>query len=252
MHILVPVKRVVDHNVKVRVRGDGTAVETAGVKMSLNPFDEVAIEQAVRLREQGLATRVTACTVGPAIAQDVLRTAIAMGADAAVLVASDDVPEPLGVARLLAALVRREKADLVLCGKQAIDGDLGATGPMLAALLDWPQAVSVSRLALVGPGLELACDADGGTERLALPLPAVLAVDLRLCEPRHITLPAMMKAKRAQLATLAAADLAPSAAPQVRVVGVAEPATRAPGLRMDGLPALIDRLREMPAFQPTR
>ena len=249
MHILVLVKRVVDHNVKVRVKSDGSAVETAGVKMSINPFDEVALEQAVRLKEQGLASRVTAVTCGAPIAQDVLRTALAMGADAAILVDTSEALDPLGEARLFSALAQQENAGLVLCGKQAIDDDLGATGPMLAALLDWPQAVAVNRLALEAGELHVSTDADVGAEQLALSLPAVLSVDLRLCDPRNISLPAMMRAKKASISTVAAASLTESGQPWVQLLAVAEPAARAPGTRLDGLPALIDRLRALPAFQ---
>lgn len=253
MHILVLVKRVIDHNVKVRVKSDGSAVETAGVKMSINPFDEVALEQAVRLKEQGLASRVTAVTCGAPIARDVLRTALAMGADAAILVDTPDALDPLDPlreARLFSALAQQENAGLVLCGKQAIDDDLGATGPMLAALLDWPQAVAVNRLALEAGELHVSTDADVGSEQLALSLPAVLSVDLRLCDPRNISLPAMMRAKKASITTVAAASLTESGQPWVQLLAVAEPAARAPGIRLDGLPALIDRLRALPAFQP--
>lgn len=249
MHILVPVKRVVDYNVKVRVKSDGSGIETTGVKMSLNPFDEVALEQAVRLKELGVATKVTVVTCGAPIAQDVLRTALAMGADVAVLIETAGALEPLGAARLLQALVVREQVGLVLCGKQAIDDDLGATGPMLAALLDWPQAVSVNHLRVEGGGLQVACDADAGTEELALPLPAVLSVDLRLCDPRNITLPAMMRAKKTPISTLAAATLADSGPLLVQTLSFAEPAARAAGVRLDGLPSLLERLRALPALQ---
>lgn len=252
MHILVPVKRVVDHNVKVRLKRDGSGVDTAGVKMSINPFDEVALEQAVRLKEQGLASKVTAVTCGPAAAQDVLRTALAMGADAAVLIELNGAqhdPDPLGVARLLAGLVQREPADLVLCGKQAIDDDLGATGPMLAALLDRPQAISINELQVHGAGLTVACDADGGLERLRLPLPAVLTVDLRLCDPRNISLPAMMRAKKASITTLRENELAERGEALVRTLSFAEPLPRAAGSRVESLAALIDRLRALPVLQ---
>lgn len=249
MHILVPVKRVVDYNVKVRVKSDGSGIETTGVKMSLNPFDEVALEQAVRLKERGVATKVTAVTCGAPLVQDVLRTALAMGADAAVLIETADALEPLGVARLLQALVVREQVGLVLCGKQAIDDDLGATGPMLAALLDWPQAISVNHLRIEGGALHVVCDADAGTEELALSLPAVLSVDLRLCDPRNITLPAMMRAKKTPISTLAAATLADSGPLLVQMLSVAEPATRAAGVRLDGLSSLLERLRGLPALQ---
>ncbi|MEK8025984.1 electron transfer flavoprotein subunit beta/FixA family protein [Pseudaquabacterium rugosum] len=247
MHILVPVKRVVDYNVKVRVKSDGRGVDTAGVKMSMNPFDEVAVEQAVRLREQGVATKVTVVTLGEPVAQDVLRTALAMGADAAQLLTLDGAEaDPLAVARALSVLVEREQIGLVLCGKQAIDDDLGAAGPMLAALLDWPQAVSVNRLTIEGGQCTLACDGDGGLEQWVLPLPAVLSVDLRLCDPRTISLPNMMKAKKAPLLTQAAASLRALEAPRASVVAVREPPARAPGVRVADVTALVERLRQLP------
>ncbi|WP_431798442.1 electron transfer flavoprotein subunit beta/FixA family protein (plasmid) [Cupriavidus metallidurans] len=249
MHVLVPIKRVIDHNVKVRVKSDGSGVEITGVKMSINPFDEVAMEQAVRLKEQGLATKVTAIACGAAVAQDVLRVALAIGADAAVLMDTGGTPlEPLGTARLLRTFVASEGVDLVLCGKQDIDDDLGATGPMLAALLDWPQAVSVSQLHIDGPQLQVSCDSDCGTELLAMSLPAVLSVDLRLCDPRHITLPAMMRAKKATI-TQVAAELDHSAPATVRQLHVGEPPARPAGIKLDGLPALIEQLRALPVLQ---
>lgn len=253
MHILVPVKRVVDYNVKVRVKSDGSGVDTAGVKMSINPFDEVALEQAVRLREKGLASQVTAVTCAASSAQDVLRTALALGADAAVLVDTGAAAalDPLDVARVLKALVEREQVGLVLCGKQAIDDDLGATGPMLAALLDWPQAVSVNGLGIEGGDLLLTCDGDRGMEQLALPLPAVLSVDLRLCDPRTISLPNMMKAKKAPITTLALADLIEVGPARSTVVSVGEPPARHPGVKVADVNALIEQLRCLPAFQAT-
>ncbi|WP_085315479.1 electron transfer flavoprotein subunit beta/FixA family protein [Derxia lacustris] len=249
MHILVPVKRVIDYNVKVRVKADGSGVETAGVKMSSNPFDEVAVEQAVRLREQGIATKVTVVAFGPAVVADVLRNALALGADAALRVETDGAPDALAEARLLKALVEREGVDLVLCGKQAIDDDLGSTGPMLAGLLGWPQAVSVNALAADGSTLKLSCDGDAGIDRFELELPAVLSVDLRLCDPRHITLPGMMKAKKAPIATALASDLGGSAAVFSDVVGMAEPPQRLPGIRVASTDELIARLRELPALR---
>ncbi len=249
MHILVPVKRVVDHNVKVRVKSDGSGVDTAGVKMSINPFDEVALEQALRLRDQGLASQVTVVTCGGAVSQDVLRTGLAMGANAAVLIdTGTTAPDPLAVAGLLKALVKREGVGLVLCGKQAIDDDLGATGPMLAGLLDWPQAISVNRLALSDGTLQLGCDGDGGLEQLSVPLPAVLSVDLRLCDARSITLPNMMKAKKATITTLPAASLAPERAPQAVTVSVTEPPARPAGQRVASVAALIAHLQQLPAL----
>jgi electron transfer flavoprotein beta subunit len=250
MHILVPIQRVVDPNVKVRIKSDGSGLDTAGLKMSINPFDEVALEQALRLREQGLASKVTAVACGPAVTQDVLRTALAMGADAAMLLTSDTPPDALSLARLLQAVVQREGIGLVLCGKQAIDDDLGATGPMLAALLDWPQAISVNGLSLDAGELRLACDGDRGVQRLSMPLPAVLSVDLRLSDPRSVTLPNMMKAKKASITTLPAQELAPLAEALAPVVAVAEPARRPPGVRVADIDALIAQLRDLKALQP--
>lgn len=249
MHILVPVKRVVDYNVKVRVRSDGSGVDTTGLKMSLNPFDEVAVEQAVRLRQAGQASRVTVVGCGAAVAQDVLRTALAMGADAAILLdpGSSEGHAP-ALAEALSQLVRREGVDLVLCGKQAIDDDLGDLAPMLAARLDWPQAMSVNRLEAVDGGLRVHCDGDLGLEQWRLPLPAVLGVDLRLCDPRAISLPNMMKAKKAPITTLALDELAAGQAARFRIVRCATPPARAAGVRVDGIAPLLDRLRGLPAF----
>lgn len=252
MHILVPVKRVVDSNVRIRVKSDGSGVDTTGLKMSMNPFDEVALEQAVRLREKGLASKVTVVTCGPAIAQDVLRTGLALGADAAVLVDTGAAPAPLdslGVARVLEALVKREQIGLVLCGKQAIDDDLGACGPMLAALLDWPQAISVNRLAVEGGELLASCDGDRGLEQLALPLPAVLSVDLRLCDPRTITLPSMMKARKAAITTLPLTELGEAGEARSTVAAVSEPPARPGGVRVADLNALVEHLKRLPALQ---
>lgn len=255
MHILVPVKRVVDHNVKVRAKSDGSGVDTAGAKMSINPFDEVALEQAIRLREQGQARKVTVVTCGAAASQDVLRTGLALGADSAILVDTADAAgtvgtalDPLGIAGLLAAVARREQATLVLCGKQAIDDDLGAVGPMLAALLDWPQALSVNRLALAGAVLELGCDGDQGMEQWRIPTPAVLGVDLRLCDARSITLPNMMKARKAAIAHLPASELGATAAAPCRVTRVAEPAARPAGVKVADAAALVAQLKQLPLF----
>lgn len=249
MHIIVPVKRVVDYNVKVRVKSDGSGVETVGVKMSINPFDEVAVEQAIRLREKGLASKVTVVTCGAALSQDVLRTGLAMGADAAILVDTADAPlGSIQVARLLCALVQREAAGLVLCGKQAIDDDLGAAGPMLAALLDWPQAISVNRLALDAGTLTLHCDGDQGLEQWSMPVPAVLSVDLRLCDARSITLPNMMKAKKATITTVPAADLAASTPLRARTSAVAEPPVRPSGVKVAGVGELVEQLKRLSVF----
>ncbi|KKW68061.1 electron transporter RnfB [Lampropedia cohaerens] len=250
MHVLVSVKRVIDPNVKVRVKSDGSGVETSGVKMSLNPFDEVAVEQAVRLKEQGVVSKVTVVAIGAPISQDVLRTCLAMGADAAVLIETDGSPlEPAQTAALLQAYLARDPADLVLCGKQDIDDDLGATAPMLAALLDWPQAFSANHLSVEGGQLELSCDADQGTLHLSMPLPAVVSVDLRMADLRHITLPAMMRAKKATITTLTADQLQAIAAASVQQLHIGEPPARSAGVRLDSVAALIDRLRALPVMQ---
>lgn len=254
MHILVPIKRVVDSSIKVRVKSDGSGVDTSGAKMSMNPFDEVALEQAIRLREQGLADKVTAVSCGPAgVSQDVLRMALALGADAAILIdagAATGSLDCLDLAQALKTVVEREHIGLVLCGNQAIDDDLGALGPMLAALLDWPQAAFVSGLALSGGELQVSCEADRGLERLALSAPAVLGVDLRLCDPRPVTLPNMMRARKAAITSLAFGELCPAAGARSAVITVAEPPARQPGLRVNDLAALVEHLRTLPALQP--
>ncbi|MDD2881692.1 MAG: electron transfer flavoprotein subunit beta/FixA family protein [Rhodoferax sp.] len=249
MHVLIPVKRVVDYNVKVRVKSDGSGVDTAGVKMSINPFDEVAVAQAVLMRQAGQVSRVTVVSCGGPIAQDVLRTALAMGADAAILLdpgtGESDGP---ALTEALSVLVQHEGVGLVLCGKQAIDDDLGDTAPMLAALLDWPQAISVNRIELIDAGLRVDCDGDQGLEQWRLPLPAVLGVDLRLCDPRPISLPNMMKAKKAVITMLPLAELASSASGRMRVLSCTTPPARAAGVRVGSLPQLLDLLRHLPAL----
>ncbi|NIC41073.1 electron transfer flavoprotein subunit beta/FixA family protein [Aquabacterium sp. A08] len=251
MHVLVFVKRVVDYNVKVRVRSDGTGVDTAGLKMSLNPFDEVAVEQAVRWRQAGVASQVTVVACGQPVVQDVLRTALAMGADRALLLdPGSAAPDGPAVLAGLAALVQREGVDLLLCGKQAIDDDLGDTAPALAALLDWPQALSVNRVEWTDGGLRADCDGDLGLEQWRLPLPAVLGVDLRLCDPRPIGLPSMMKAKKAPIDTVALADLAADTPAHCSVAACTTPPARAAGQRLADLPQLLAQLRQLPALQP--
>lgn len=245
MHILVPVKRVIDYNVKVRVKRDGSGVETSGIKMSMNPFDEVAVEHAIRLREWGLASKVTVVTCGPALAQDVLRTALALGADAALLVELTTPLDSLAVAKILQALVQREQVALVLCGKQAIDDDLGAIGPMLAALLDWPQATSVNGIAITGDKIQVTCDGDLGLEQLELDVPAVLSVDLRLCEPRIITLPNMMRAKKAPMTIVTLDDLKLSAEAGSEITAMEEPPMRQPGVVLSDVDTLIACLRPL-------
>jgi electron transfer flavoprotein beta subunit len=239
MKVLVAVKRVVDHHVKVRVLVDGSDVDVASAKMSVNPFDEIAVEEAVRLREAGLASEVLVVSCGVAACQDTLRAALAMGADRAVRVETDVALQPLAVARLLHALCLREQPGLVICGKQAIDDDAAQTGQMLAALLGWPQATNASRVTLTGGRVEVECGIDGGTEVLSLSLPAVLTTDLRLNEPRYASLPGMMKAKKKPLDTVTPAQLGVDVTPGLRTVRVAEPPVRVPGVRVASVEQLL-------------
>lgn len=243
MRLLVPVKRVVDYNVKVRVKADGTGVETAGVKMSMNPFDEIAVEEAVRLKERGVATEIVVVSIGPKEAADTLRTALAMGADRGILVETGVLPEPLAVAKVLRALVAQEQPRLVLMGKQAIDDDMNATGQMLAALLGWPQGTFASRISLEGDGVTVTREIDGGLETVALTLPALVTVDLRLNEPRYASLPNIMKARKKPIATLTPGDLGVDASPRLQVLKVSEPPTRAAGVRLGTIAELVDKLR---------
>ncbi len=247
MKLLVPVKRVVDYNVKVRVKADGSGVETAGVKMSMNPFDEIAVEEAVRLREKGTATEIIVVSIGPKEASETLRTALAMGADRGILVETAELPEPLAVAKILRALVARENPALVILGKQAIDDDMNATGQMLAALLGWSQGTFASKVAVDGPveggHVTVTREIDGGLETLALTLPAVVTVDLRLNEPRYASLPNIMKARKKPIETIAPGDLGVDASPRLVTLKVAEPATRKAGVRVGSVPELVDKLR---------
>ncbi|GBQ24503.1 electron transfer flavoprotein subunit beta/FixA family protein [Gluconacetobacter sacchari] len=243
MKILVPIKRVVDYNVKVRVRRDGTGVETAGVKMSMNPFDEIAVEEALRLREKGAADDIVVVSVGVPQAADTLRTALAMGADRAILVQSEESPEPLAVAKILKTLVEREKPDLVILGKQAIDDDMNATGQMLAGLLDWPQATFASRVEKTDDGLTVTREVDGGSETLSLTLPAIVTADLRLNEPRYASLPNIMKAKKKPLDTIAAADLGIDLTRRLTMLSMAEPPTRKAGVKLGSVAELVEKLR---------
>ncbi|BAO83508.1 MAG: electron transfer flavoprotein subunit beta/FixA family protein [Betaproteobacteria bacterium] len=243
MKILVPVKRVVDYNVKVRVKADGSGVDIANVKMSMNPFDEIAIEEAVRLKEKGVATEVVAVSCGVAQCTETLRTAMAIGADRAILVQTDDELQPLAVAKLLAALVAREQPGLVILGKQAIDDDANQTGQMLAALAKLPQATFASKLEVVDGRARVTREVDGGLETLSLSLPALVSTDLRLNEPRYVTLPNIMKAKKKPLETLSPADLGVDTAPRLKTLKVAEPAARKAGIKVGSVAELVDKLR---------
>ena len=243
MKILVPVKRVVDYNVKIRVKADQSGVELANVKMAMNPFDEIAVEEAVRLKEAGKATEIVAVSAGVAQCQETLRTAMAIGADRGILVESDADLQPLAVAKLLKALVDKEQPQLVILGKQAIDDDANQTGQMLAALLGWPQATFASKVELAGDKVQVTREIDGGLETLALPLPAVITTDLRLNEPRYATLPNIMKAKKKPLDTVKPAELGIDVAPRLTTLKVVEPAARSAGIKVADVAQLIDKLK---------
>ncbi len=244
MKVLVPVKRVLDYNIKPRPRQDGLGVELSGLKMSMNPFDEIATEAAVRLKESGAVQEVIAVTCGPASSQETLRTAMALGADRSLHIETLDGTEPLNVARLLAAVVRRESIQLVICGKQAIDDDSGQTGQMLAALLDWPQATFASAIGLDQQGgVQVTREIDGGLETLKLRLPAVITVDLRLNEPRFATLPNIMKAKKKPLDLLTPEQLHVEIQPHLQCLQVFEPPARKPGILVKDASELVQRLR---------
>ncbi len=244
MKILVPVKRVVDYNVKVRVRSDGTGVDLANVKMSMNPFDEIAVEEAVRLKEAGIATEVVVASCGGAACQETLRNGLALGADRAVLVHTDAELQPLAVAKLLRALVGKEQTDLVILGKQAIDDDANQTGQMLAALLGWPQGTFASKVVLADGALELTREIDGGLETLAMSLPAVVTTDLRLNEPRYATLPNIMKSKKKPLETLDAAVLGVDLVSRLATLKVSEPPRRQGGSMVADVEELVAKLRQ--------
>ena len=243
MKILVPVKRVVDYNVKVRVKSDGTGVETAGVKMSMNPFDEIAVEEAVRLKEKGVATELVAVSIGIAQCAETIRTALAMGADRGILVETDAALEPLSVAKLLRALVEREQPKLVILGKQAIDDDMNATGQMLAALLGWPQGTFASKLAIEGETATVTREIDGGLETVALNLPAIVTTDLRLNEPRYASLPNIMKARKKPIANLKPGDLGVDPAPRLTLIRVSEPPKRQAGKKVGSVAELVQKLK---------
>lgn len=243
MKILVPVKRVVDFNVKVRVKSDNTGVELSNVKMSMNPFCEIAVEEAVRLKEAGTATEVIAVSVGPQQAQETIRTALAMGADRGILVQTDETVEPLGIAKILKALVEKENPDVVLLGKQSIDGDNNQTGQMLAALLGWGQGTFASKLEKTAGGVNVTREIDGGLETVSLKLPAVITTDLRLNEPRYASLPNIMKAKQKPLATTNPGELGVDVSPRVVVLKVTEPAKREAGVKVKDVPELVEKLK---------
>ncbi|HOW49250.1 MAG TPA: electron transfer flavoprotein subunit beta/FixA family protein [Rubrivivax sp.] len=243
MKVLVPVKRVVDYNVKVRVKSDGTGVDIANVKMSMNPFDEIAVEEAVRLKEKGAATEVIAVSCGVTQCQETLRTAMAIGADRAILVESTDELQPLAVAKLLAALVKKESPGLVILGKQAIDDDCNQTGQMLAALLDRPQATFASKVEVEGDAARVTREIDGGLETISIKLPAVVTTDLRLNEPRYVTLPNIMKAKKKPLEVVKPADLGVDVAPRLKTLKVAEPPKRGAGIKVPDVATLVDKLK---------
>ena len=243
MKILVAVKRVVDFNVKVRVKADGSGVETANVKMSMNPFDEIALEEAVRLKEAGAATEIIAVSIGPTQCQETLRTALAIGADRAILVEASADTQPLGVAKALKKLVDRESPQLVILGKQAIDDDSNQVGQMLAALLGWPQATFASKVKIANGEAEVMREIDGGLETVAVKLPAVVTTDLRLNEPRYVTLPNIMKAKKKTLEVVKPEDLGVDLSPRLKTLKVSEPPKRKAGVQVKTVDELVSKLR---------
>jgi len=243
MKVLVPVKRVVDFNVKVRVKSDGTGVDIANVKMSMNPFDEIAVEEAVRLKEKGVVTEVVVVSCGVAQSQETLRTALAIGADRAILVETGEELQPLAVAKLLKALVDKEQPQLVILGKQAIDDDCNQTGQMLAALADLPQATFASKVEIADGSATVTREVDGGLETLKIKLPAVITTDLRLNEPRYVTLPNIMKAKKKPLETLKPADLGVDVTPRLKTLKVSEPPRRSAGIKVPDVATLVTKLR---------
>ena len=251
MKVLVPVKRVIDYNVKVRVKADGSGVDLANVKMSMNPFDEIAVEEAIRLKEAGKVEEIIVVSIGVEKCQETLRTGLAMGADRAILVkASDDVHndvEPLAVAKILEAVVKQENPGLVLCGKQAIDNDLNATGQMLAALMGWSQATFASALNVEGQTAIVTREVDGGLQTLKVQMPAVVTVDLRLNEPRYASLPNIMKAKKKPLDIMSAEDFGVDVSPRLAVVKTGEPDARAAGIKVESVDELVGKLKELGA-----
>jgi electron transfer flavoprotein beta subunit len=245
MKILVPVKRVIDYNVKPRVKADGTGIDLANVKMSMNPFDEIAVEEAIRLREAGKAEEIVAISVGPTKAQETLRTALAMGADRAILVETDAEVEPLAVAKILKAIVAEENPGLVILGKQAIDDDANQTGQMLAALLNRPQGTFASKVEIDGEFAMVTREVDGGLETVKLSLPAIVTTDLRLNEPRYASLPNIMKAKKKPLDVKSPADFGVEIAPRLKTLNVKEPAVRSAGIKVPDVDTLVNKLKDM-------
>jgi len=243
MKVLVPVKRVVDYNVKVRVKSDGSGVDVANVKHSMNPFDEIAVEEAIRLKEKGKITEIVAVSIGPQQAQETLRTALAMGADRAILVKTDGLVEPLAVAKILKALVAKESPELVILGKQAIDDDSNQTGQMLAALLDWPQGTFAFRLEFGDGAIDVTREVDGGLQTVSLKLPAIVTTDLRLNEPRYASLPNIMKAKKKPLEELTPEALGVDVTPRITVLKTVEPAGRKAGVKVESAKALVEKLK---------
>jgi len=243
MKLLVPVKRVVDYNVKIRVKPDGSGVDLANVKMSMNPFDEIAVEEAVRLKEKGVATEIVAVSVGVQQSQETIRTALALGADRGILVVTDVQTESLAVAKILAAIAREEQPGMIVMGKQAIDDDANQTGQMLAALLGWPQGTFASKVVVDGGTLHVTREVDGGLETVALTLPAVVTADLRLNEPRYASLPNIMKAKAKKIEMKTPADYGVDVTPRQRVVKVVEPSKRQAGIKVKTVDEMIDKLR---------
>jgi len=244
MKILVPVKRVVDYNVKIRVKADGSGVDLANVKMSMNPFDEIAVEEALRLKEAGKATEVVVVSIGPAKADETLRTGLAMGADRGILVKTDDPVEPLAVAKILAKIVAEEQPGLVVLGKQAIDDDSNQTGQSLAALLGWGQGTFASKVEISGDSVDVTREIDGGLQTVTLKLPAIVTTDLRLNEPRYASLPNIIKAKKKEVAAKTPADYGVDIAPRLEVLKTAEPPTRKAGVKVGSVPELVAKLKE--------
>ena len=244
MKILVPVKRVVDYNVKIRVKADGSGVDLANVKMSMNPFDEIAVEEALRLKEAGKATEVVVVSIGPAKADETLRTGLAMGADRGILVKTDDPVEPLAVAKILAKIVAEEQPGLVILGKQAIDDDSNQTGQSLAALLGWGQGTFASKVEISGESVDVTREIDGGAQTVTLKLPAIVTTDLRLNQPRYASLPNIIKAKKKEVAAKTPADYGVDIAPRLEVLKTAEPPTRKAGVKVGSVPELVAKLKE--------